>query len=78
MTKEEAKEALMHHSFTHEDFEHKKSERGFLGALRPFKGNLKEENYHEVINAFKILAEDLRDIEKVDREVMSAIWAFVT
>jgi len=74
MTKEEAKKLLKYHGFTHEDVNHPKMEKGFLGMLRPFAGDLIEENYHEVMEAIKALSDDLRDNEKVDREVISAIW----
>ena len=74
MTTEEAKKILKYHSFTDEDINHPKMENGFLGMLRPFSGKLNEENYHEVIKAIKTLADELRDKEKIDREVISAIW----
>jgi len=74
MTKEEAKQILKYHSFTHEDINHPKTERGFLGMLRPFSGELIEDNYHEVINAIQVLTDQLRDNEKVDKEVISAVW----
>lgn len=74
MTKEEAKKILKYHSFIHEDIDHPKMERGFLGMLRPFSGELIEENYHEVIKAIQVLADELRDDKKIDKEVVSAIW----
>ena len=74
MTKEEAKELLKLHSSTHDDIDHPKSRRGFLGMLRPFSGELIEENYHEVIACIKTLANDLANTDKVDKEVISALW----
>jgi hypothetical protein len=74
MTKDEAKEILKYHSFTHEDLNHSKMERGFLGMLRPFSGELIEENYHEVIQALKVLANELRNNKQIDKEIISAIW----
>lgn len=74
MTIEEAKQILKYHSFTDEDVNHPKMEKGFLGMLRPFSGKLYEENYHEVIAAIKTLADEIRDKEKIDKEVISAIW----
>jgi len=57
-----------------EDVNHPKMENGFLGMLRPFSGKLYEENYHEVIAAIKTLADEIKNKEKVDKEVISAIW----
>lgn len=74
MTKKEAKRILKYHSFTSEEVNHPKMENGFLGMLRPFSGELIEENYHEVVKAIQILADDLRDHKKIDREVISAVW----
>lgn len=74
MTKEEAKELLMYHSFTHEDIDHPKSENGFLGMLRPFSGELIEDNFHEVMEALKTLAHELETEEKIDKKVISALW----
>ena len=74
MTTEEAKKILKYRSFTDNDIHHPKMENGFLGMLRPFSGELNEENYHEVIKAIKTLADELRDKDKIDKEVISAIW----
>ena len=74
MTKEEAKQILKYHSYTNEDVNHPKMEKGFLGMLRPFSGKLIEENYHEVIEAIRTLADELRNGDEVDREVISTIW----
>jgi hypothetical protein len=38
MTESEELEFLKHHSYAHENFEDPKSVKGFLGMLRPFKG----------------------------------------
>lgn len=74
MTKEEAKQLLKYHSFMDEDIKHPKMTRGFLGMLRPFSGELIEENYHEIIKAMKVLADDLRDKDLIDREIISCLW----
>lgn len=74
MTIKEAKQILKYHSFTAEDVKHPKMENGFLGMLRPFSGKLYEENYHEVIAAIKTLADEIRGKEKIDKDVISAIW----
>ncbi len=73
MTKEEARQLLFHHAFMEENVAHAKSEVGFLRMLRPFNGVLVEENYHEIMGALKVLADDLAR-ENVDRSVVSALW----
>jgi hypothetical protein len=45
-----------------------------LGSLRPYRGHLIEENYHEVMAALRVLAPSLRQ-PTVDREVISALWS---
>ena len=52
-------------------------EKGFLRMLRPFSGKLIEENYHEIIKAIKTLADELRDKKQINKDIISAIWAFV-
>lgn len=74
MNKKEAKELLKCHSFMCDDLTHPKMEKGFLGMLRPFNGKLYEENYHEIIQILKTISEDLRGVDKVDREIMDALW----
>ena len=73
MNPAEAKEVLLFHSFAHEDIDHPKMGGGFLGSLRPFDGRLKEENFHEVMEALRILAPALEQ-PSVDREIVSSIW----
>lgn len=74
MTKEEAKQILKYHSFTHEDVNHSKMGRGFLGMLSSFTGELIEENYQEVSNAIQVLTDEIRDNKKIDKEIISAVW----
>jgi hypothetical protein len=74
MSAEEAKQLLKYHSFLDEDIYHPRMENGFLGMLRPFTGEIYEENYHEVIKTMKVLSSELRIGDKVDREVISALW----
>ena len=70
----EAKQKLKFHSLTSDDINHPKMERGFLGMLRPFSGELSEENFHEVVKAIQILSDELRNHKKIDKKVISAIW----
>lgn len=72
MTKKDAKNILKHHSMSDSRFD--SDNKGFLGMLRPFSGQLEEKNYHEIMAAIRVLASDLRSSEKIDRDVISAIW----
>jgi len=72
MTSEEARESLRFHSGSHPDVHDPRWSRGFLGMLRPYHG-LREESFHEVMRALRVLADDLQN-ERVDREVVSAIF----
>ncbi len=74
MTKKEAIELLKHHSFTHDNHSHSKSEKGFLGMLRPFKGELIESNFHELMNVLKTLKGQFEQ-ECIDRELISKFWS---
>lgn len=73
MTHEEARDLLLHHSFKHENFSHPKSERGFLGMLRPFTGMLIEENYHDIMKAIRVLHLELEN-KQLDNEIVASLW----
>ncbi|WP_400192209.1 hypothetical protein [Hymenobacter sp. B81] len=73
MTSAEAKNLLLHHAFSHSDHEHPTSQHGFLGMLRPFDGTLNEANYHAVMAALHVLANDLEH-PTLDREIIAALW----
>lgn len=73
MTAAEARELLLLHSFSYHDLDHPKMVGGFLGSLRPYQG-LNEKNFHELMEAIGVLAPQLQ-AEKVDREIVSALWA---
>jgi hypothetical protein len=47
-----------------------------LGSLRPYRGYLVEEHYHEIMRALRVLAPTLQG-PTVDREVMSSLWSLV-
>ena len=73
MTSTQAKEFLLLHSFSHPDAaEHPKAARGFLGSLRPYRGRLFDENFHDVMQALKTLAPTLR-ATAIDRDVVAAL-----
>ena len=58
MDKNEAKELLSFHSTRNEDIDNMKWEKGFLGSLRPFRGELYEENLFEVIECLRALKDE--------------------
>ncbi len=70
----EAKGLLLLHSFSYPDVHHPKMETGFLGSLRPYHG-LKEDNFHEVMEAISALSPYLRTEPQIDREVIAALWS---
>jgi hypothetical protein len=74
MTSTQAKELLLLHSFSHPDAaEHPKAAHGFLGSLRPYRGHLIDDNFHDVMQALRTLAPTLR-ATAIDREVVAALW----
>lgn len=50
-----AKEILSLHSCRNEDIANPKWENGFLGSLRPFKGEIHEENFMEIVECLRTL-----------------------
>lgn len=51
-------------------------ESGFLGSLRPFRGQLIEENFHELMEIVRTLAPQLKQ-PALNREVMSCLWSII-
>ena len=74
MTATEAKQMLLVHSIGERDKRHPSYERGFLASLRPYRGHLLEESFHEIMTALRVLAPSLQQ-PSVDREVVSALWS---
>lgn len=74
MNRQEALDLLLHHSFQHEDVHHPKSEKGFLGMLRPYQGELIEQNYTDMKMLVEFFADELRQGKTIDREIISAFW----
>ena len=71
----EARELILHHAYSHPcSAEHPKSATGFLGSLRPYRGNLDPANFHEVMESLRVLAPSL-ETQSVDRELVGAILA---
>jgi hypothetical protein len=73
MTITEAKEIIKIHGFKHEDLDNPKMEKGFLGMLKPYRGELYEENYNEIITAIKVLSSETSKGESVQKEIMEDI-----
>lgn len=76
MDKEQAKELLSFHSMRNENVHNPKWEYGFLGSLRPFRGDLYKENFFEVMECLKTLKDDFV-APTLDREVVSDIVAII-
>ncbi|MEO1406113.1 MAG: hypothetical protein AAFV54_06440 [Pseudomonadota bacterium] len=74
MTPDKAVELLSYHSGTHPDIHSPKWTQGFLGMLRPYKGQLLSENYHEVMSCIRCLAPALREEQALPRSPISSIW----
>lgn len=72
MTIDEAKELLSYHSGRHENVKNPKWQKGFLGSLYPFRGELFEENFIEVMECMKALKEELT-ADKIDKNILSDI-----
>ena len=83
MDSKEAKELLSFHSARNSDVRHPKWENGFLGSLRPFRGELHQENFIEVIECLRVLKDELL-APAIDRDLVfdivgiihsSRVWA---
>ena len=73
MTALEAKELLKHHSYNHDDLDNSKTEKVFLGMLRPFQGELYEDIFHELMTIIKTLKQEFEN-DKIDKQVISSFW----
>ena len=75
MTRQEAKELLLLHSFSHPSApDSPRAASGFLGSLRPYSGTLSPAAFHEVMAALVTLAPELEQ-SSLDREIVSALWS---
>lgn len=74
--KNEAKELLSFHSTRNEDIDNLKWEKGFLGSLRPFCGELYEENFFEVMECLKTLKDEFSEAA-IDRGIISDVVAII-
>ena len=76
MESDQAKELLSFHSCRNNDIHNPKWSEGFLGSLRPFRGELREENLIEVMECLKALKEEFL-APAVDREIVSEVVGIV-
>lgn len=76
MDKNAAKELLSFHSSRNSDVDNPKWQNGFLGSLRPFLGELHEENFFEVMECLKTLADDFT-APTIEQEIVSDIVAII-
>jgi hypothetical protein len=74
ITEIEALELLKHHDCTHGDISHTKTQKGFLGMLRPFDGQLYEDNFHELMTILTTIKQHFRS-DTLDREIISSFWS---
>lgn len=72
MNIDEAKELLSYHSGRNENIDNPKWINGFLGSLRPFRGELLESNFIEVMECMKVLQDEFEQ-DKVDKYVLADI-----
>jgi hypothetical protein len=73
MNVEQAKEKLMFHSCSHPHIEDERWINGFMGSLRPFKGRLNDDNFHDVMACLKSLSSYLRESNLLDKQIVSAV-----
>lgn len=76
MNAEKAKKLLSYHSCRHMDIDSPKWANGFLGSLRPFKGELIESNFTEVMECLKALQGEF-DGYTVDKEIPANIIGII-
>ena len=70
----DASELLKIHSFTFHDVHDQRMVNGFLGSLRPYRGTLNHNAFHELMACIKTLGPDLTCGESVDRQIISNLW----
>lgn len=74
MDKAEAKELLSFHSSRNSDIHNPKWINGFWGSLRPFCGELRKDNFIEVMECLKALKDEF-STTAVDKEIIADIIA---
>ncbi len=76
MEKDEARKLLSFHSGRNNDIHNPKWGNGFLGCLRPFCGELREENFIEVMECIRALKEEFNNAA-VERDMIADIVSIV-
>ena len=76
MEKDEARKLLSFHSGRNSDIHDPRWKNGFLGCLRPFCGELREENFIEVMECIKTLKEEFNSA-MVERDMIADIVSIV-
>ncbi len=76
MDKNKAKELLSFHSMRNSDIDNPKWENGFLGSLRPFRGELHKENFLEVMECLRALKDELAS-PAIEQGIVSDIVSIV-
>lgn len=71
----EAKTLVLCHAFALDDVDDPRMVNGFLGSLRPFRGQLDARNFHELMRCLRVLAPTLAQSPMVDRELLAALWS---
>lgn len=61
-TKEQAYLLISLHACSSKDINNEKWKKGFLGCLKPFKGQVYFENFYEIMECLKLLSSDFVDI----------------
>lgn len=74
MDKNSAKELLSFHSSRNSDVNNPKWKNGFLGSLRPFCGELRRENFVEVMECLKALRDEF-STATIEKEIVADIVA---
>lgn len=72
MSIDEAKELLSYHSGRNMNVDNPRWINGFLGSLRPFRGELIENNFIEVMECMKVLQDEF-ERDTVDKYIVSDI-----
>jgi hypothetical protein len=73
MTEADAIKVLKIHSYCHDDVDEAKAEKGFVGMLKPFTGELYENNFHEVMQAIQVLKPVLKG-NLIGRDIIASLW----
>jgi len=76
MDKNKAKELLSFHSTRNSNIDDPRWENGFLGSLRPFRGELFKENFIEVMECLKALKDELT-ASTIDQGIVSDIVSII-